>query len=406
MQNTATPSEYRTSWIILLAVLTAVAPLSTDMYLPALPQMAEDYGVSTLMVSSSLPAYFLGLAIGQLIYGPISDRIGRRKPLIFGLCLHIVASILCIYAYDLFSLFTVRVLQALGSCVGLVLARAAIRDVLDTTSAAKAFASMMIVMGVAPVIVPTMGAWLLLFFNWHAIFITLALLGVVSLIWVIIAFKETLAPERRLKLTFAKSLSLYLNIIQDRNFTYPMFAGCFSFGVLFCYINAASAVLMDYYHFEEQQFAYAFGINAIGTIFLSAMNHKLEKKYNVIQRLKIGGGIQATGATLIIIACLIGLSGLPVLLLGLFLAVAGIGLTAPNSIALAMSKQGRQAGTASALMGSLQFGFGLLSGILLNLLFWNVQINMMIAIVIFVILSNAAIFLTARIMNQNLKQTI
>lgn len=165
MTQTVTVQKYSLSWILLLALLTAIAPLSTDMYLPALPNMAKEYSVSTLLVSSSLPAYFFGLAIGQLIYGPMSDRIGRKVPLIFGLSLHVAASLLCIYADDLPSLLAARVLQALGSCVGLVLARAAIRDVLDTHNAAKAFASMMIVMGVAPVIAPTLGAWLLLFFH-------------------------------------------------------------------------------------------------------------------------------------------------------------------------------------------------------------------------------------------------
>lgn len=342
MTQAVTAQKYSLNWILLLALLTAIAPLSTDMYLPALPDMAKEFSVSTLLVSSSLPAYFFGLAIGQLIYGPISDRIGRKIPLIFGLSLHIVASILCIYVDDLQTLLIVRVLQALGSCVGLVLARAAIRDVLDTNSAAKAFASMMIVMGVAPVIAPTLGAWLLLFFHWHSIFITLAFLGAVSLLGVIFAFKETLPVDRRLKLSFKHVFQLYLKIFQDSSFRFAMFAGCFSFGVLFCYINAASTVLMDSFHLNEQQFAYAFGLNAVGTMFLSAMNHKLEHKYSVLQRLGIGGMVQMVGVFLLFIAALLPQTGLSLVLAGLFLAVSGIGLTAPNSTALAMSQQGRQ----------------------------------------------------------------
>lgn len=396
MQMNASPSHYRTGWIILLAVLTAIAPLSTDMYLPALPEMASDFGTSTLLVSNSLPAYFSGLAIGQLIYGPISDRIGRRIPLIFGLSLHMVASILCIYADSLSTLLIVRVLQALGSCVGLVLARAAIRDVLDTASAAKAFASMMIVMGIAPVIAPTLGAWLLIFFRWQSIFMALTALGAVSLIWVLLQFKETLPAERRLKLSFMQAGQLYIRIAQDRSFLYPMLAGCFSFGILFCYINAASAVFMDQYHFNQQQFAYVFGFNAIGTVLLSSMNHKLEKKYSVAQRLTLGGAVQAFGIFVLLVAFIFSVFELPFMLAGLFLAVAGIGLTAPNSTALAMSQQGRQAGSASALMGSLQFGFGLLSGILLNVLLWSAQVNMSLSMLIFVICSNAAIALTQR----------
>lgn len=399
MTQAVTAQKYSLNWILLLALLTAIAPLSTDMYLPALPDMAKEFSVSTLLVSSSLPAYFFGLAIGQLIYGPISDRIGRKIPLIFGLSLHIAASILCIYADDLQTLLIIRVLQALGSCVGLVLARAAIRDVLDTNSAAKAFASMMIVMGVAPVIAPTLGAWLLLFFHWHAIFIALTLLGVISLVWVIFGFKETLTADRRLKLSFKHVFQLYIKIYQDLSYRFPMLAGCFSFGVLFCYINAASTVLMDSYHLNEQQFAYAFGLNAVGTMFLSAMNHKLEHKYSVLQRLGIGGIVQIFGVFLLFIAALLPQAGLPLVLAGLFLAVSGIGLTAPNSTALAMSQQGRQAGSASALMGGLQFLFGLLSGILLNFLPWSALLNLSIAMLIFVFFTNVSIRAAKRFFN-------
>lgn len=402
MQVTAYSNPYRKSWILLLAVLTAIAPLSTDMYLPALPDMAQGFNVSTILAANSLPAYFLGLAIGQLIYGPISDRIGRKIPLIFGLSLHIIASILCIYADSLGTLLIVRVLQALGSCVGLVLARAAIRDVLDTASAAKAFASMMIVMGIAPVIAPTLGAWLLIFFPWQSIFVALTALGIVSLIWVLLQFKETLPAERRLKLSFMQAGQLYVHIAQDRSYIYPMLAGCFSFGILFCYINAASAVLMDQYHFSQQQFAYVFGLNAVGTVLLSSMNHKLEKKHSVAQRLKMGGAVQAFGVVILLLAFIFSAFELPLMLVGLFLAVAGIGLTAPNSTALAMSQQGRQAGSASALMGSLQFGFGLFSGVLLNVLLWTAQINMTLSMLFFVVCANAAIFMTQRYLKSHL----
>lgn len=392
--------EYTTRWILLLAILTAIAPLSTDMYLPALPEMAKDFGVNTLMMANSLPAYFLGIAVGQLIYGPISDRIGRKKPLVFGLSLHIVASILCIYVDNVWSLFFVRVLQALGSCVGLVLARAAIRDVMDTNSAAKAFASMMIVMGIAPILAPTFGAWLLIFFSWQSIFIALFALGIVSLIWVLFGFKETLAEHRRLQLSFKEVGQLYSTILKDRSYLFPMLAGCFSFGVLFCYINAASAVLMDGFHLNQQQFAYAFGFNALGTMILSAMNHKLAERFNVIQRLQLGGIIQLIGAIFLIIVGLFLEFGLILTMLGLFMAVAGIGLTAPNSTALAMSQQGRQAGSASALMGGLQFILGLSSGLILNFLFWSPVMNMAISMLIFVIFANIAIQATVRYQQQ------
>ena len=161
MSEQQSTQQYSTAWIMLLALLTSLGPLSIDMYLPALPQMASDFGVSTQMVANTLPAYFLGLALGQLIYGPLSDRIGRKKPLYFGLLLYIVASMLCVFATNEWSLIAARILQAIGGCVGVVIARAAIRDRLDMQASAQAFASMMIVMGIAPIIAPSLGAMVL-----------------------------------------------------------------------------------------------------------------------------------------------------------------------------------------------------------------------------------------------------
>ena len=155
--------QYSGAWIALLAFFTSLGPLSIDMYLPALPAMAQDLGVSTQMVANTLPAYFLGLAVGQLIYGPISDRIGRKKPLYFGMTLFTLGSLLCFLAPNEWSLIAARVLQALGGCVGVVMARAAIRDRLDVQASAQAFASMMIVMGIAPILAPMLGAWILQF---------------------------------------------------------------------------------------------------------------------------------------------------------------------------------------------------------------------------------------------------
>ena len=153
--------QYSTAWILLLALLTSLGPLSIDMYLPALPVMASEFGVSTQMVANSLPAYFLGLALGQLIYGPLSDRIGRKPPLYIGLVLFSLASMLCVFAHNEWGLIAARILQALGGCVGVVIARAAIRDRLDLQTSAQAFSSMMIVMTIAPIIEPTLGAWVL-----------------------------------------------------------------------------------------------------------------------------------------------------------------------------------------------------------------------------------------------------
>lgn len=383
--------QYSTGWIMLLALFTSLGPLSIDMYLPALPQMAQDFNVTTQQVANTLPAYFLGLAVGQLIYGPISDRIGRKKPLYFGMTLFAFASLLCVLAPDHWSLIAARILQALGGCVGVVMARAAIRDRLDVQGSAQAFASMMIVMGIAPILAPSIGAAILYFFHWQTVFVALFLIGLICLACVHFLFKETLAPSRRLQLNFSQVFILYAAIFKDRSFRFPMMAGCFTGAALFCYISSAAAVLMDGYHLTQQQFAIAFGFNAFGIILLSSINKRLANRFSVIRRLTMGGLIQVAGALIIVRAGLMSHAPLVVVMLGLFLTVSGIGFTGPNAMALAMSEQGSRAGTASAIMGSTQFACGLLGGVVLNFLVWNHLFNMGILMLAFTVAGFLAI---------------
>ena len=377
-------AQYSSAWIMLLALLTSLGPLSIDMYLPALPQMAQDFNVSTQMISNTLPAYFLGLAVGQLIYGPVSDRIGRKIPLYFGLSLYIVASLICLFAQDEWSLIAARILQALGGCVGVVIARAAIRDRLDIQTSAQAFSSMMIVMGIAPIIAPMLGSWILHFFSWHAVFACLSFMGVICLLCVHFFFKETLPVSRRLNLNFNQVLQLYMAILKDGSFRAPMIIGCFSGGLLFCYISSSAAVLMDSYGLSQQQFAYAFGANAFGIMVFSTINKHLVAKTQVIQRLRLGAYIQLFGVVVLLMAALFESTPLVWVMLGMFLTVSGIGFTGPNAMALAMSKQGARAGTASALMGSLQFACGLIGGLILNFMLWSALLNMAGVMLIFV----------------------
>ncbi|GAA5587740.1 bicyclomycin resistance protein [Acinetobacter calcoaceticus] len=383
MSEQTAQRQYSIGWIMLLALLTALGPLSIDMYLPALPQMAHDFGVSTQMVANTLPAYFFGLAVGQLVYGPLSDRIGRKKPLYFGLALYAVASLFCVLATNEWGLIAARILQALGGCVGVVMARAAIRDRLDVQGSAQAFSSMMIVMGLAPILAPMIGAWILIWFPWQAIFIALSVVGAICWLCVHFFFKETLAIDKRLKLSPYQVVTLYGAIFKDASFRLPMFAGCLTGAALFCYISSAPAVFMDQYGLNQQEFAYAFGLNAFGIMLMSSLNKHLTSRVEITKRLKAGSLVQVTGAIIVFIAGLIPAAPLWLVMFGLFLAISGIGLTGPNAMALAMSKQGARAGTASAIMGSMQFACGLLGGVLLNFLIWSASLNMGVMMVLF-----------------------
>ena len=384
--------QYSTHWILLLALLTALGPLSIDMYLPALPQMAHDFGVSTQMIANTLPAYFLGLAVGQLIYGPVSDRIGRKPPLYFGLSLYVIASIACVFASHEWMLIVSRIFQALGGCVGVVIARAAIRDRLDMQGSAQAFSSMMIVMSIAPIVAPMLGGLILTFFHWQMIFVCLAVIGVICWLCIHFFFTESLTVERRLKLSVYQVTTLYAAILKDDSFRVPMMAGCLTGAALFCYISSASAVFMGQYGLSQQQFSYAFAMIAGGIILMSSLNKHLNTRLGVLQRLRLGGAIQYVGTLIILTAGLMTHAPLALLMFGLFLAVSGIGFTSPNAMALAMSKQAARAGTASAIMGSMQFSFGLLGGIILNFLPWKSSLNMGALMLIFMSLGMFAIF--------------
>ncbi|MEE9902672.1 multidrug effflux MFS transporter [Acinetobacter haemolyticus] len=388
--------QYSTTWIMLLALLTALGPLSIDMYLPALPQMADEFGVSTQMVANTLPAYFLGLAIGQLFYGPVSDRIGRKTPLYFGLTLYVIASLACVLVTNEWALIIARIFQALGGCVGVVIARAAIRDRLDVQGSAQAFSSMMIVMGLAPILAPIFGAWILIFFPWQSIFVCLAMIGVICGLCVHFFFKESLPVERRLKLSTYQVTTLYAAIFKDQSFRLPMLAGCLTGAALFCYISSASAVFMGQYGLSQQHFSYAFAFNAAGIMLMSSLNKHLNTRMGVFPRLVLGGSIQCFGAVCVVSAGLMVNAPLWFLMSGLFLVVSGIGLTGPNAMALAMSEQGARAGTASAIMGSMQFACGLLGGVILNFLVWKASLNMGLMMLMFTSLGLLMIFKVGR----------
>ena len=318
------------------------------------------------------------------------------------LSLYVIASLACVLTTNEWALIAARIFQALGGCVGVVIARAAIRDRLDMQGSAQAFSSMMIVMGLAPVLAPMFGAWVLTFFPWQAIFLTLATVGIICWFCVHFFFKESLPVERRLKLSTYQVTTLYAAILKDDSFRVPMFAGCLTGAALFCYISSASAVFMGQYGLSQQQFSYAFAFNAAGIMLMSSINKHLNTRMGIFQRLRLGGSIQCFGALAVFGTGLMADAPLWLLMSGLFFVVSGIGLTGPNAMALAMSQQGARAGTASAIMGSMQFACGLLGGVILNFFVWKASLNMGIMMVLF---TSAGLFAILKVGKQ-LKHSI
>lgn len=375
-QPTATPdpsAPYPTVWIILLGLIIAVGPLSIDMYLPALPTMAQDFGVVTRWIANSVPAYFIGLVVGQLFYGPLSDRIGRIRPLYVGTVVYVVACVICATTTSVAVLFAGRTLQALGACVGSVVVRAMIRDCLNPTQMAKAFSLMTLVMGIAPILAPSLGSLLLQISSWRAIFWFLAGFGVLSLMLIKVFLQETLPPDRRHVLPLRQVLRQYVDLLKDTRFRYPALGAGLLMGSMFVYISAAPQLMMEEYGVSATHFSWIFGMNAAGFIGLTQVNQWLVGRVKLVQLLRIGALVQVSAAgTLMTLGLLFGTHAwLWAVLASIFCCIAGLGLTQPNAGAIALAFQKHRAGMASALQGSLNFIVGVFGGLLLNVFALN-----------------------------------
>ena len=354
---------------MMLGVMIAIGPLSIDMYLPAFPSMAEDFGVNVGTIAKSVPAYFLGLVFGQLFYGPFSDRIGRVRPLYLGMSIFIIASIICATTNNAYVLFIARTLQALGACVTTVVTRAAIRDTLNPVQSARAFSLMVLVMGVAPILAPSLGALILKVADWHGIFWFLASFGVLNLLLTKCFLKETLKPENRNTRPMSESFGQYLSLMKDRTFMLPAVASGLLQGAFFIYLSISSELFMVNYRLTEHQFAIAFGVNAFGFIALTQVNQFLTKRFHLVNLLRTGAVIQLAAAGVLLILGLIfgGKASFYWVFASLFICIAGLGLTQPNATAIALAFQKKRAGLASALQGALQFSVGIFGGLLIGL---------------------------------------
>ncbi|MPX23288.1 Bcr/CflA family drug resistance efflux transporter [Moraxella catarrhalis] len=362
-------TKFPVLWVMMLGAMIAIGPLSIDMYLPAFPSMAEDFGVNVGTIAKSVPAYFLGLVFGQLFYGPFSDRIGRVRPLYLGMSIFIIASIICATTNNAYALFIARTLQALGACVTTVVTRAAIRDTLNPVQSARAFSLMVLVMGVAPILAPSLGALILKVADWHGIFWFLASFGVLNLLLTKCFLKETLKPENRNTRPMSESFGQYFALMKDRTFMLPAVASGLLQGAFFIYLSISSELFMVNYQLTEHQFAIAFGVNAFGFIALTQVNQFLTKRFHLVNLLRTGAVIQLAAAGVLLILGLIfgGKASFYWVFVSLFICIAGLGLTQPNATAIALAFQKKRAGLASALQGALQFSVGIFGGLLIGL---------------------------------------
>ena len=363
---TGLPSHRRLA--LILGALAAMGPLAIDTYLPAFPTIAQALGTDAAHMQGTLAAYFAGLAIGQAAFGPASDRYGRRWPLLAGLLVFALASAGCALATSVEQLTLLRFVQSLGGCAGMVIARAVVRDVAEEQAAVRLMARLMLVMGLAPILAPLLGGWLLGFAGWRGIFAVLALYAgaMAGVIWFLLP--ETLPLARRRRDSFGDILRVYAQLLADRRFMGPALASGLCIGGMFAYIASSPFVLMEMHGLSPTAYALVFGANAAGLILVSQVNAWATRHIPPARLLRIALLVPLAGGALLLTGAGMGQEGLTLLLTGLALGVAALGAILPLSAALAMAPHGRVAGSASALLGTLQFSLGAVAGALTALL--------------------------------------
>lgn len=352
-------------WIALLAAIVAIAPMSIDMYLPGLPELQRHFGADAASAQLTLSAYFIGMALSQLVYGPVSDRYGRRPPLLFGIGLYVLASLGCVFATDIGALIALRCLQALGGAAGMVIVRAMVRDCYPPQEMARISSMLLLVMGVAPILAPTVGGQILVLFGWQAIFVVLVLYGAACWAGVALSLKETIR-ERQPSLDLADVARAYLRMLRHRRFMGYALAGGIAQAGMFAYIAGSSFVFIDIYGLTPNHYAWMFGANAFGLIAAAQINARLLCRVRSERLLQAALAANALGGILLTAAAATGFGGLPLILLLLFMTISSLGFSFPNSTAAAMAPFGDRAGTASALLGTLQSVFAAVSSAVLG----------------------------------------
>lgn len=344
--------------VVVLGALIALGPLTIDMYLPAFPRIAEELDAGDSAVQLTLTGMLFGLALGQLVIGPLSDAFGRRRPLIVGVCTHAGASLLCAVAPSILVLASVRVLQGLSGAAISVVAMAIVRDLFAGVAVARIMSRLMLVIGLAPILAPSLGGLILGFTSWRGIFVVLASGAVLLVVVALLGLRETLPVERRRPATVPATVLAYRALLRDGVFIALALIGGLMMAALFAYVSGASFVLQDGFGLDTRTFGLVFGLNAAGLTLTSQVNPLLLRWFTVRQVLSgsIVGAIAAASALLL--AGLTGAGGLAAVLVPLALVVSLAGLAIPNTPALALTRHGEAAGTAAAVLGCVQFGVG------------------------------------------------
>nr|WP_255566774.1 multidrug effflux MFS transporter [Iamia sp. SCSIO 61187] len=379
----------------MLGAMVALGPLTIDMYLPALPDIETDLGTTAAAVQLTLTGTLVGLALGQLVVGPLSDALGRRTPLVAGTLLHVAASLLCLVAPTIAVLGALRVVQGVGAAATAVVTMAIVRDLYSGDAAALLLSRLMLVLGVAPVLAPSLGGAVLGWTSWRGVFGILAVVGLVLAVLGATSLPETLPPERRRAGTPASIGRAYRSLLRDRTFVGLVLVAGFSMAAMFSYVSGSSFVLQDEFGLSEQQFGVVFGLGAVFLIGGTQLSARLLRRWTsaqILLRALVGAAVAAAVLVVVAVADVGGLVGV---LVPLWLVLGFTGTAMPSAPALALSRHGEAAGTAAALLGAVRFGVGAAAAPFVGIL-GNDAVAMGTVILVGMVLAVAAMVVVAR----------
>lgn len=346
--------------VLILGSLTALGPFSIDMYLPGFPAIAKSLHTTTAEVSLSLSSFFIGLAAGQLLYGPLLDRFGRKKPLYIGLAVYLITSVGCYFSGDINSLIILRFVQAVGACAASVASMTMVRDIFPLDQNAKIFALLILILGASPMIAPTLGGYITEAWGWHLIFVVLGVMALVILLTVIFFLPESYKPNPNYSLKPGPIINSFLTVIREPQFYTYAFAGAFSFASLFVYVSASPIVFMEVFKVSAKTYGWIFAGLSIGFIGASQVNNLLLKRYKSEQIIWVALSVQVITALVFLIGSWYNWYGMAATIGITFVMLCCVGTLNPNASALSLAPFEHNAGTASALLGAMQLGLGAL----------------------------------------------
>ena len=351
--------------VVILGLLAMLMPLSIDMYLPALPQIAREFSVSSGSVQMTLNIYILGFALGQLVYGPLADSFGRKPIITIGTLIFAVAAAACALSQSVEQLIHMRLLHGLSAAAGSVVISAVMRDSYSKEEFSRMMSFVMLVTTIAPLLAPIAGGWLLLVWDWHAIFWTISAAAIITTLLVVTQIKETLPKDKRQKFNLRTTMGNFLSLFRHKRVFSYMLASGFSFAGLFSFLNAGPFVYIELNHISPQHFGYYFALNVVFLFLMTLLNSRCVRRFGPLAMFRLGLVIQFVMAAWLVIVCLFDLGFIP-LVLGVAVFIGCVAMVSSNAMAVILEEFPHMAGTASSLAGTMRFGVGALAGAVLS----------------------------------------